>query len=147
MNSLKKIVTDSVNSLSSVVEENAASTEETSSCALPEDSSERFLISSATTAKPLPASPALAASILAFNESRFQHLNQEVTLVEGVTKEIGTQTEILNSLKKIVTDSVKSGKSFDNFYSLINISGRIIVLICLFRDNINCFDRSFGNSF
>ncbi len=38
----------------------------------------------------------------------FQHLNQEVTLVEGVTKEIGTQTEILNSLKKIVTDSVNS---------------------------------------
>ena len=32
-------------------------------------SSASFLISSATTAKPLPDSPALAASILAFNES------------------------------------------------------------------------------
>ncbi len=38
----------------------------------------------------------------------FQHLNQEVTLVEEVTKEIGNQTEILNSLKQIVTDSVNS---------------------------------------
>lgn len=35
------------------------------------DSSASFLISSATTAKPLPASPALAASMAAFNASRF----------------------------------------------------------------------------
>lgn len=33
--------------------------------------SARTLISSATTAKPLPASPALAASIDAFNDKRF----------------------------------------------------------------------------
>lgn len=38
----------------------------------------------------------------------FEHLNKEVTLVEEVTKEIGAQTEILNSLKQIVTDSVNS---------------------------------------
>ena len=38
----------------------------------------------------------------------FGSLNQEVTLVEEVTKEIGTQTEILNSLKQIVTDSITS---------------------------------------
>lgn len=38
----------------------------------------------------------------------FQHLSQEVNLVEEVTKEIGTQTEILNSLKQMVTDSVNS---------------------------------------
>lgn len=38
----------------------------------------------------------------------FQHLNSEVSLVEEVTGEIGGQTEILNSLKQIVTDSVNS---------------------------------------
>lgn len=38
----------------------------------------------------------------------FNHLDQEVGLVEGVTKEIGNQTEVLNSLKQIVTDSVNS---------------------------------------
>lgn len=44
------------------------------------------------------------------NETReaFEHLNQEVILVEEVTKEIGSQTEILGSLKQIVTDSVNS---------------------------------------
>lgn len=44
------------------------------------------------------------------NETReaFAHLNQEVILVEEVTKEIGSQTEILGSLKQIVTDSVNS---------------------------------------
>ncbi len=44
------------------------------------------------------------------NETReaFQHLKQEVSLVEEVTKEIGGQTEILNSLKQIVTDSVNN---------------------------------------
>ncbi len=35
-------------------------------------------------------------------------LNNEVSLVEEVTGEIGGQTEILNSLKQIVTDSVNS---------------------------------------
>lgn len=38
----------------------------------------------------------------------FSNLNQEVTLVEEVTKEIGSQTEILNSLRQIVMDSVNS---------------------------------------
>lgn len=38
----------------------------------------------------------------------FNSLNEEVTLVEEVTKEIGGQTEILGSLKQIVTDSVNS---------------------------------------
>ena len=38
----------------------------------------------------------------------FMSLKQEVSLVEGVTKEIGGQTEVLNSLKKIVTDSANS---------------------------------------
>ncbi len=38
----------------------------------------------------------------------FQHLKEEVSLVEDVTREIGGQTEILNSLKQIVTDSVNS---------------------------------------
>lgn len=38
----------------------------------------------------------------------FEHLNQEVTLVEEITQEIGGQTEILNSLKQIVTDSVNN---------------------------------------
>ena len=38
----------------------------------------------------------------------FRNLNQEVTLVENVTREIGSQTEILDSLKHIVTDSVNS---------------------------------------
>ena len=38
----------------------------------------------------------------------FKNLKQEVGLVEEVTKEIGDQTEILNSLKKGVTDSVNS---------------------------------------
>lgn len=38
----------------------------------------------------------------------FKHLNKEVNLVENVTKEIGSQTEILSSLKQIVTDSVNS---------------------------------------
>lgn len=44
------------------------------------------------------------------NETReaFAHLNEEVNLVGEVTKEIGGQTEILNSLKQIVTDSVNS---------------------------------------
>lgn len=36
-----------------------------------EDSSANFLISSATTANPLPASPALAASIDAFKANKF----------------------------------------------------------------------------
>lgn len=36
----------------------------------------------------------------------FQCLNKEVGQVEEVTKDIGNQTEILNSLKQIVTDSV-----------------------------------------
>lgn len=40
--------------------------------------------------------------------SAFKNLKQEVVLVEEVTKEIGNQTEILNSLKKGVTDSVNS---------------------------------------
>ena len=40
--------------------------------------------------------------------SAFKNLKQEVGLVEEVTKEIGDQTEILNSLKKGVTDSVNS---------------------------------------
>lgn len=35
-----------------------------------EDSSAKFLISSETTANPLPASPALAASIAAFNANK-----------------------------------------------------------------------------
>ena len=38
----------------------------------------------------------------------FQSLKQEVALVEAVTKEIGGQTEVLNNLKKIVTDSANS---------------------------------------
>ncbi len=38
----------------------------------------------------------------------FEHLHNEVSLVEEVTKEIGGQTEILNSLKQIVTDSVNN---------------------------------------
>lgn len=38
----------------------------------------------------------------------FQHLKEEVAMVEEVTKEIGGQTEILNSLKQIVTDSANS---------------------------------------
>lgn len=38
----------------------------------------------------------------------FMHLKQEVALVEEVTKEIGGQTVILNSLKQIVTDSANS---------------------------------------
>ncbi len=38
----------------------------------------------------------------------FQHLSKEISLVEEVTKEIGSQTEVLNSLKEIVTDSVNS---------------------------------------
>lgn len=44
------------------------------------------------------------------NETReaFLHLKEEVTLVEEVTREIGDQTEILDSLKQIVTDSVNS---------------------------------------
>ncbi len=44
------------------------------------------------------------------NETReaFMHLKEEVVLVEEVTKEIGGQTEILDSLKQIVTDSVNS---------------------------------------
>lgn len=40
--------------------------------------------------------------------SAFMHLKQEVALVEEVTKEIGGQTVILNSLKQIVTDSANS---------------------------------------
>ena len=44
------------------------------------------------------------------NETReaFKHLTTEVNQVEEVTKEIGNQTEILNSLKQIVTDSVNT---------------------------------------
>ncbi len=38
----------------------------------------------------------------------FNYLNKEVALVEEVTGEIGSQTEVLNSLKQIVTDSVNS---------------------------------------
>ncbi len=38
----------------------------------------------------------------------FGYLKNEVALVEEVTKEIGGQTQILNSLKQIVTDSVNS---------------------------------------
>lgn len=44
------------------------------------------------------------------NETReaFLHLSEEVAQVEEVTKEIGGQTEILSSLKQIVTDSINS---------------------------------------
>jgi methyl-accepting chemotaxis protein len=44
------------------------------------------------------------------NETReaFKYLTTEVNQVEEVTKEIGNQTEILNSLKQIVTDSVNT---------------------------------------
>lgn len=44
------------------------------------------------------------------NETReaFLHLSKEVAQVEEVTKEIGGQTEILSSLKQIVTDSINS---------------------------------------
>ena len=38
----------------------------------------------------------------------FQLLTEEVSLVKGVTDEIGEQTKILGSLKEIVTDSVNS---------------------------------------
>lgn len=38
----------------------------------------------------------------------FQLLTDEVSLVKGVTDEIGEQTKILSSLKEIVTDSVNS---------------------------------------
>lgn len=38
----------------------------------------------------------------------FGHLNKEVQLVEQVTQEIGSQTEILSSLKEIVTDSINN---------------------------------------
>lgn len=38
----------------------------------------------------------------------FRYLNQEVALVEEVTQQIGSQTEVLNSLKEIVTDSVNN---------------------------------------
>ncbi|MDE7313700.1 MAG: methyl-accepting chemotaxis protein [Eubacterium sp.] len=38
----------------------------------------------------------------------FRCLSQEVALVEEVTQEIGSQTEVLNSLKEIVTDSVNN---------------------------------------
>lgn len=38
----------------------------------------------------------------------FEHLAKEVATVEEATKEIGGQTEILNSLKQIVTDSVNN---------------------------------------
>lgn len=45
---------------------------------------------------------------LAETREAFSHLSQEVGLVGDVTREIGGQTEILNSLKEIVTDSVNS---------------------------------------
>ena len=38
----------------------------------------------------------------------FRNLSAEVALVEEVTREIGSQTEVLDSLKHIVTDSVNS---------------------------------------
>ncbi len=38
----------------------------------------------------------------------FDHLSREVSQVEEVTKELGSQTEILNSLKEIVTDSINN---------------------------------------
>lgn len=38
----------------------------------------------------------------------FEHLHREVSMVEEATKDIGGQTEILNSLKQIVTDSVNN---------------------------------------
>ena len=45
-------------------------------------SSAKFLISSATTEKPLPASPALAASIAAFKASRL--VWEEILLINGL---------------------------------------------------------------
>ena len=45
---------------------------------------------------------------LAETREAFRSLSSEVSLVEDVTKEIGDQTEVLNSLKQIVTDSVNS---------------------------------------
>lgn len=38
----------------------------------------------------------------------FEHLGSEIALVEEVTGEIGTQTDVLSSLKEIVTDSVNN---------------------------------------
>ena len=38
----------------------------------------------------------------------FGYLNNEVQLVEQVTGELGSQTEILSSLKEIVTDSINN---------------------------------------
>ena len=38
----------------------------------------------------------------------FKHLNTEVSLVNEVTNQIGNQTEILNSLKTVVTDSINN---------------------------------------
>lgn len=38
----------------------------------------------------------------------FGYLNSEVQLVEQVTEELGSQTEILSSLKEIVTDSINN---------------------------------------
>ncbi len=41
-------------------------------------------------------------------KTAFQYLKNEVALVEAVTRDIGGQTQVLNSLKQIVTDSVNS---------------------------------------
>ncbi len=45
---------------------------------------------------------------LAETRTAFEHLGSEITLVEEVTGEIGTQTDVLSSLKEIVTDSVNN---------------------------------------
>ena len=64
-------VVDVVQNLTAIAEENAAGTEETSASATDSlDCSASFCIWDATTAKPRPWSPALAASMEAFKDSR-----------------------------------------------------------------------------
>lgn len=73
----------------------------------------------------------------------FEHLHREVSMVEEATKDIGGQTEILNSLKQIVTDSVNNLASVveENAASMEETSASMALL----SQTINeCTDDTLG---